>query len=66
MVADQIRGEDDMQRLLDCFHYNPVKHGWVKHFVDWPHSTFHEYIKYGMVISGWVGHEDERNAFGER
>ena len=49
----QIRDEDDLARHVDYIHYNPVKHGWVTRVADWPHSTFHEYVKREMVSLDW-------------
>lgn len=51
----QIRDEADLARHVDYIHYNPVKHGWVARVVDWPHSTFHEYVKRGLVPPDWGG-----------
>ena len=44
----QIRDENDLQRHVDYIHYNPVKHGLVKHVADWPWSTYHKYVKEGF------------------
>jgi putative transposase len=49
----QIRDENDLARHVDYIHYNPVKHGWVSHPVDWPHSTLHNYIERGMMTPDW-------------
>ncbi len=45
----QIRDEIDLARQVDYIHYNPAKHGWVTHPVDWPHSTLHGYIELGIA-----------------
>ena len=60
----QIRDERDLARHVDYIHYNPVKHGWVTRAVDWPHSTFHEYVKRGMATPDWGGGDGEGN-YGE-
>jgi putative transposase len=60
----QIRDEDDLARHVDYIHYNPVKHGWVARVVDWPHSTFHEFVKRGMVSPDW-GVDDGGGDYGE-
>jgi len=39
----QIRDERDLQRHVDCIHYNPVKHGLVEQVEDWPWSTYRRY-----------------------
>ena len=60
-----IRDQEDLNRHLDYIHYNPVKHGLVSRAVDWPHSTFHEYVARRKYDRDW-GHgcEIEGN-FGE-
>ena len=49
----QIRDEVDYARHFDYIHYNPVKHGWVKRVVDWPHSTFHRHVERGWYTPDW-------------
>lgn len=62
----QIRDETDLARHVAYIHYNPVKHAWVKRVADWPHSTFHEYVKRGMLPPEWGGVEEcENSAYGE-
>ncbi len=48
-----IRDETDCQRHIDYIHWNPVKHGWVRNVVDWPHSSFHNYVRQGMYPANW-------------
>jgi putative transposase len=63
----QIRDDADLARHVDYIHYNPVKHGWVKRPVDWPHSTLHGYIDREMVVPDWGSErDDEGGEFGER
>jgi putative transposase len=50
-----IRDEDDFRRHSDYIHWNPVKHGWAKNVVDWPHSSFHAYVKRGVYEADWGG-----------
>lgn len=59
-----LRDEDDWRRHMDYIHYNPVKHGHVKHVADWPYSSFHRYVEMGMYPKNWGGMEDE-GEFGE-
>ncbi|MCX5646032.1 MAG: transposase [Phycisphaerae bacterium] len=50
----RIRDQHDLQKHVDYIHYNPVKHGLVKHMEDWPWSTYHQYVKegfYGRVVN---------------
>ncbi len=35
-----IRDERDLTAHMDYIHFNPVKHGFVEHPVEWPHSSF--------------------------
>lgn len=61
-----VRDEDDLQRHVDYIHFNPVKHGLARRARDWPHSTFHRYVKNGLVSSDWGIAPDETGDFGER
>ena len=49
-----IRDEDDYVRHLEYIHYNPVKHGFVDAPSEWPHSTFHRYVKNGLYPNDWA------------
>ena len=61
-----LRDEEDCQRHMDYIHYNPVKHGYVDRVVDWPHSTFHRYVKAGIYPRNWTGTRGTNEAgFGE-
>lgn len=63
-----IRDETDYERHVDYIHYNPVKHGYVKRPVDWPHSSIHRFIARGIMSPDWaVGNRDDaNNKYGER
>ncbi len=50
-----IRDERDLRHHVDYVHYNPVKHGLVRRVSDWPHSTFHRYVKEGVYSVEWAG-----------
>ena len=62
-----IRDDADLRHHIDYIHYNPVKHGYVSRPLDWPHSSFHRYVKRGLLASDWgvgeiaipkgIGHE---------
>jgi putative transposase len=54
----QIRDDLDLQRHVDYIHFNPVKHGYVKSAADWPHSTFHRYLRQGVYSPDWAGGDD--------
>ena len=55
-----IRGETDFVRHVDYMHWNPVKHGYVKRVKDWPYSSFHRYVKQGVLPPDWGGNGEER------
>ncbi len=48
-----IRDEDDFKTHVDYIHWNPVKHGWVRRVTDWPHSSFHSYLRRGIYEKNW-------------
>jgi len=48
-----IRNEDDLRAHVDYIHYNPVKHGHVQQVIDWPHSSFHRYVRRGILPADW-------------
>ncbi|MGE0750281.1 MAG: transposase [Variibacter sp.] len=49
-----IRNEADFERHVDYVHFNPVKHGLVSRVCDWPHSSFHLYVRRGMMPIDWA------------
>ena len=62
-----LRDESDFARHVDYVHYNPVKHGLVKHVRDWPYSSFHRYVRSGIYPADW-GEEaivDSESEYGE-
>lgn len=48
-----IRNEIDYENHLNYIHYNPVKHGLALKVADWPFSTFHRYVKDGILPANW-------------
>jgi putative transposase len=48
-----IRDDADYGRHVDHIHYNPVKHGLVKSVSDWPHSSFHRFVREGFYPEYW-------------
>lgn len=61
-----IRDENDFAQHVDYIHFNPVKHGLVGCVRDWPHSSFHRYVKAGLLSVDWAGRADEGGkGFGE-
>jgi len=61
-----IRDDKDFERHVDYIHFNPVKHGYVTRAYDWPCSSFHRYVKNGLLPPGWGGDLGQvRGRFGE-
>ncbi|WP_454632296.1 REP-associated tyrosine transposase [Bradyrhizobium cenepequi] len=61
-----IRNDVDLERHVDCIHFNPVKHGHVTRVADWPHSSFHRYVEGGLLTADWGGDLKEiQGSFGE-
>ena len=61
-----IRDEADLARHIDYVHFNPVKHGLVQRVRDWPYSSFHRYVREGLLPGDWAGDDGEKGAgFGE-
>ena len=54
----QIRNEADFIAHANYIHYNPVKHGYVRYVADWPYSSFHAYVKRGVLPLNWAGGMD--------
>jgi len=53
-----IRDAVDYERHVDYIHFNPVKHGHVRRAVDWPHSSFHRYVRAGLLPADWAADPD--------
>ena len=54
-----VRDEKDFARHVDYIHYNPVKHGLVNCVKRWPFSTFHRYVKKGLLPVNWCYVNDD-------
>ena len=48
-----IRDDGDFARHVEYIHYNPMKHGLVASAREWPHSSFHRFVKDGIVAEDW-------------
>ena len=60
-----IRDALDFERHVDYIHYNPVKHGLVTQVTEWPHSSFHRYVREGKLPSDWLGTDAKDGRVGE-
>jgi len=62
-----IRDEGDFARHVDYIHFNPVKHTLVQRVCDWPYSSFHRYVRDGILPEDWAGDAGQSGgSFGER
>jgi len=66
-----LRDERDFATHVDYIHFNPVKHAHVGRAIDWPHSSFHRYVRQGTLPGDWGGEVEPQIAnaaggFGER
>jgi putative transposase len=61
-----IRDEADFARHVDYIHINPVKHGLVARVADWTHSSFHRYVRAGILPMDWAGDASVELKCGER
>jgi putative transposase len=62
-----IRSDHDWRTHMDYVHFNPIKHGLVKRVVEWPYSSFHQWVKEGFYAPDWGVAQDAftRSNFGE-
>jgi len=51
---------------MDYIHFNPVKHGLVRHVADWPYSSFHRCVADGLYPAAWASDRDGSADMGER
>jgi len=62
-----IRSEIDFERHVDYVHFNPVKHKLASRTLEWPYSSFHAYVRRGLLPADWAGDAAELTMdFGER
>ncbi len=54
-----IRDQNDYNRHFDYIHFNPVKHGYVECVRDWEYSSFHHYVRDGLLPIEWYGSDDD-------
>lgn len=48
-----VRSDEELYKILDYIHYNPVKHGHVQNVKDWEYSSFHKFVKKGNYEANW-------------
>lgn len=60
-----IRDSTDLEKHIAYIHYNPVKHGLVRHPSDWLYSSVHRYISEGLIPAGWTTDGGMLGEYGE-
>ena len=60
-----VRDERDLTTHIDYIHYNPVKHGHVVRVCEWPYSSFHWFVRGGLLPVDWSDREFSSGRFGE-
>jgi putative transposase len=58
-----IDDEEDYENHFHYIHFNPVKHGYVKRVADWPHSSFHRWVRQGIYPIDWACSPKMQRAF---
>ena len=62
-----VRNDGDFARHVDYIHYNPVKYRFVSRARDWRYSSFHRYVRQGLLPEDWAGEGTESGlSYGER
>ncbi len=46
-----IRGDRNYANHVDYIYINPVKHGFIKRAIDWPHSSIHRFVANGTLTA---------------
>ncbi len=59
-----VRDDLDFERHVDYIHFNPVKHGYVSRALDWPYSSFHRYVRDGVLPVDWAVSEEALEGVG--
>lgn len=59
-----VKHERYLYQLIAYIHNNPVHHGFVRDFLEWPHSSIHAYLNERptrlnrMFLQDWFGDKD--------
>jgi putative transposase len=62
-----IRDDTDFERHVDYIHFNPIKHRLVGRVREWDYSSFHVYVRRGVLPVDWAGDVGKSlTDFGER
>lgn len=61
-----VRDDDDLRRVVDYVHINPVKHGYVARAADWPYTSFRKWAAKGVYPLDWAAEPVVLEGMGER
>lgn len=61
-----VRDDDDLRRVVDYVHINPVKHGYVARAADWPYTSFRQWAATGVYPLDWAAGPVVFEGMGER
>lgn len=61
-----VQDERDLMTHVDYIHYNPVKHGHATRVREWPYSSFHRFVRDGLLPVDWSDEAFPPGTFGER
>jgi len=53
LLGTSDRDEEDYLRHVECIHYNPVRHGYVRSPIEWACSGFLRYVERGQYPKEW-------------
>ena len=48
-----VRHDADYENYVNYIHYNPIKHGLVDDLKNWPYSSFHHFVRAGLIDENW-------------
>lgn len=54
-----LRDEHDYENHVNYIHFNPVKHGYTSRPSEWRYSSFHRFVKQGILPWDWGGQRIE-------
>jgi putative transposase len=60
-----LRDQADFDRHVDYIHFNPVRHGYVRQARDWRYSSFHRYVREGLLLDDWACGPEELSGVGD-
>lgn len=60
-----IRNESDLNRHIDYIHYNPVSHGLVSDPCEYQHSSIHQFVSDGGILTDYENVTEMNVGFGE-